>query len=226
MILLAIAAWTPVIMPSADLEQTSAVPAHGAPVVFFGLRTYTPTMYDGMERYSCENPACRSITEVDTEYGVGKLSDGRFIALSGSGAPTNLVSVGSLREVTRGRMTEWSTANATPTNIPQITNYRLSVARPIFSPGTYVGLWQSTGARGSRKTLVVLFGNMRSDASNASQDCGPYRVLASVSQPVEILEVRAIYHIGNAVNLASYDNEARAVWIARMIINERDLACR
>lgn len=226
MLFLALAAWTALTTSSTTVGHESVVQANGAPEVFFGLRTYTPTMYDGMARYGCEVSACRDIVEVNSHFGIGKLRDGRFIQLSRSGQPGRRPLIGSLSEASGGRMTQWSRAVPAPAKVPEIANYSFSVAQPLIERGSYVGLWHSSRAGAPQQTLVILFNDSSEEVTNRNQDCWPYRVLAAVHQRVNILETRPLLHIGEAISLASYDDGAKAVWLARLIVAERDIACR
>jgi hypothetical protein len=221
-----------------ESEQRVTRQSLHVPEVFFSLRTYDFVMYNGMETYICDEVVpCGQLDELDTSHGLARLKDGRYMSLRRRTDPARSNRIGTLEEVSGGRLSRWPRiASVSPRTLPQIPDHAFVRAYQVVATDAYVGLWHRSG-RGpgtqtpgtqtpGTQTIVVLFDGGNLEGSGLSPTCGPYRILASVNQRVDNLEVRPIHHVGEAVNLASYDPRSRAIWVARMILPETALNCR
>jgi hypothetical protein len=167
------------------------------------------------------------VEDIDTLSGIAKLKDGRYLRLRRLSDPVRLNDVGTIDEVSGGKLTQWrGLPGGLPRSSPEIAGYRLVRAKQVLATDAYVGLWHRSGGGSGRQAIVVLFDGGKVEGSGLPAACGKYRVLASVDHRIDILEVRPIYHIGQAVNLASYDPASKAIWLARMILPESGLNCR
>jgi hypothetical protein len=201
--------------------------ASSVPEALLGLRTYGGVMYNGMEIYDCaEAISCGQLDEIDTARGVAKLKNGGHLSLRRRGEPAASTEAGRPPESTEERSAQWTRPSSPPPrSVPRIANYTFAKAYRVVATDTYVGLWNRPGGDLAEQTIVVLFdgGSVRGSAAPAT--CGSYTILASLPGRADILEVRPIHHIGEAINVAGYDQGSKALWVARMILPEGQSGC-
>lgn len=196
------------------------------PDVFFSLRTTELVLYSGMEQYGCRSRACSQVSEIDTLSLVAKLKNGSNLSIGGPADTVPDTRSRRARGDSDRSPVKWSRIpSVLPRSVPQVPDYTFARAYQVVATDSYVGLWHRSGPGSDRKTIVVLFDGGNVEGSGVPAACGPYRILASLDARVDILEVRPIHHVGEAVNLASYDAQSKALWLARMILPEGGLGC-